>query len=739
MKVLKFFLFVLFLSHNIFLYAVVAYPGKIAVCSEYGETMLITLHGDENCKYGMTSDGYTLLQRDSVWYYAVEDAYGNVVSSTTRLFDHSCMTTEQREFVYGLKKGLVPSRQNGTDKISLPITEDLSSTNSVIGDRRILVILMSFADLQFVKTYSDFDRLFNEPEYNEDGAKGSVHDYYKIVSYGKLNLQADIIGPFKASHNLAYYGGNSGDGGNDSNPYQLFLEAIEYAKSEVNLKDYDADGDGYIDNVHIIFAGYGEESGASSNSIWSHRASFRAISVGGVLINGYSCSPELRGKSGSGISRIGPPCHEIGHALGAKDYYDTNYQEEGQYDGTGSWDVMGSGSWNNGGISPAPFNPYVKIYDFGWTTPVELKEDQEVCIGGALTENEIYKIDTGISGDFYLLENHNGEYFMQDEPGEGLLVFHIGPYLPTKSTSNKINSTYPQQCYIVCASSQYRVPTFTPSTYGTINSDGCPFPGSSGNSEFSNSSVPAAVSFDGTNFDFSLSNIIYESGSVSFYFSGTNIIVPGEPDKPQDSDVLWYEDFEYGTFLRTWKVDNETEDCIAEVVSVMTTSDTSEHPAPSNGKGYFSLKSTAMTLGGASRSFYSLCSEDIELNEGETYVLSFMVRKYSRNDEAKNSVSISDSNDNVTQFEVIPDSKWDKLSYTIDKVKTPFSFTMKCDVSEGASLFIDDIRISKKDPMGINNNSYKSFNNTSYDLLGRILRKNHSGIIIKNGVKILSR
>ena len=67
MKVLKFFLFVLFLSHNIFLYAVVAYPGKIAVCSEYGGTMLITLHGDENCKYGMTSDGYTLLQRDSVW------------------------------------------------------------------------------------------------------------------------------------------------------------------------------------------------------------------------------------------------------------------------------------------------------------------------------------------------------------------------------------------------------------------------------------------------------------------------------------------------------------------------------------------------------------------------------------------------------------------------------------------------------------------------------------------------
>lgn len=61
---------------------------------------------------------------------------------------------------------------------------------------------------------------------------------------------------------MAYYGSN-GYGGSDTNPYALFLEAMEHAVREIDLQDYDADGDGYVDNVHIVFAGYGEEAGAS--------------------------------------------------------------------------------------------------------------------------------------------------------------------------------------------------------------------------------------------------------------------------------------------------------------------------------------------------------------------------------------------------------------------------------------------------------------------------------------------
>ena len=84
---------------------------------------------------------------------------------------------------------------------------------------------------------------------------------------------------------------------------------------------------------------------------------FPEITMQGMKIDRYSCTPELRGNRGGGISRIGPCCHEMGHALGAMDYYDTDYTTGGSFEGTGVWDVMAQGSWNNDGITPGTFQP----------------------------------------------------------------------------------------------------------------------------------------------------------------------------------------------------------------------------------------------------------------------------------------------------------------------------------------------------------------------------------------------
>ena len=431
MKTTRIIFFLLTFCLSIEAFAIVANPNVIQVFAQDSSLVTINLHGDEYCKFATTQDGYTLLQRDNIWYYATRNEQGETLCSNIQLLNHSKLNQEDSVFLKGLPIGIIPQRILNYNFVSSPSNSNrISSTKSpVIGDRRVLVILMAFADYEFTKSLSDFEELFNSREYTKDGANGSVNDYYRSVSYNKLNLKGDIIGPFIASNEMSFYGGNNGDGGSDNNPYALFLEAIDYAKDVVNLKDYDINGDGYIDNVHIIFAGYGEESGASSNTIWSHKMTFPDITVDGVLIDGYSCSPELRGNMGAGITRIGPICHEIGHALGAADYYDTNYASEGQYLGTGKWDIMATGSWNDNGASPAPFNPYVKVYDFGWTNAIDISDGQRVTIESSITEGEIYKIETGITGDFYLLENHNREGYMCQEPGEGLLIFHIGPDL----------------------------------------------------------------------------------------------------------------------------------------------------------------------------------------------------------------------------------------------------------------------------------------------------------------------
>ena len=317
------------------------------------------------------------------------------------------------------------------------VTNTRKSSSKVLGERRILVILMEYADLKFQKTNEDFNQLFNQPDYRADGAQGSVRDFYEAASYGQLLLTCDIYGPYTASKQMSYYGTNGASGG-DINAYALFTEAIEHVANETDLKLYDGDGDGYLDNVHIIYAGYGEEAGGPASAIWAHESTFgRPYSINNVLIDKYSCAPELRGNKGNGISRIGPHCHEIGHALGAMDYYDTDYTTGGQYAGTGEWDVMAQGSWNNDGITPADFNPYVKSHDYGWVLPTPLPHGDVSIAPSNMSADNYYRLSSDYSGDYYLLENRSREGWGAGTPGSGLLIFHIHQDL--QASKNKIN------------------------------------------------------------------------------------------------------------------------------------------------------------------------------------------------------------------------------------------------------------------------------------------------------------
>ncbi len=73
--------------------------------------------------------------------------------------------------------------------------------------------------------------------------------------------QFDVVGPVTVSKNSAYYGKNGGDDGSD---HQLSLDdsgSLPAGKtSKVNFADYDSDGDGYVDLVYVIYAGYSEAS-----------------------------------------------------------------------------------------------------------------------------------------------------------------------------------------------------------------------------------------------------------------------------------------------------------------------------------------------------------------------------------------------------------------------------------------------------------------------------------------------
>ena len=735
MNVLRFLILHIIFLLGGHLWAMPAYPRAIPVYIGE-EVVYIYLYGDEHCKRAETLDGYTLIQESRKWFFAERDTSGCLKPSVHAL--SSMRDEETIQFLKSTPRHLMALSASSSNQQSRQ-TQKTKRRQTAVGNRRILVILMQYKDLSFCKSGGDFERLFNQSGYTEDGAQGSVYDFYSDVSYGRLQLTSDVIGPFTSKYSQSYYGGND-QSGNDSHAEQLFEEAIKYAASEVNLADYDADGDGFVDNVHIIFAGHGEEAGAEQDAIWSHEATlYNPYEIQGVKIDRYSCAPELRGSSGMGISRIGPHCHEIGHALGAMDYYDTNYSSGGKFEGTGEWDVMARGSWNNDGVTPADFNPYVKAFDFGWISPRVLP-DGDVNIQASCNDAESYYIlGTPVSDEFYLLENRSKEKWGKGVPGEGLLIFHV--HSDVANVWNNINVTAPQMCYVVCASSKYNRPGNSAVSYGEINSDGCPYPGSSGNRNFGNSSIPEAFYWDVDDCGIELNNIVInEDGSIHL----TNNSI-GDAYEPIERQGIFFEGFEgdlginiLDTLGGLWKVE--------EVSTYMKNFDKllayegnrslqlSGKRATDRVNGAFEFSCVPTTTKGKLRVKLYVASLFLPADHTNTIRICYRINE--------------DSDWVFNEFYSEENSKWQQVVVRIPEGSLP-QIRIEGSVEVGSILGVDNIEVEEEIPK--ENTAIETFfidetlrrERVFYTLTGiplsPELAKSHPGIYIQNGKKIIIR
>jgi M6 family metalloprotease-like protein len=330
-----------------------------------------------------------------------------------------------------------------------------------------------------------------------------------------------VVGPYTAVNNHDYYGENQGNG-NDIHAADLAKEAANFAfkDPDINPADFDNDGDSYIDVFHFLFAGHGEEAGGGDNSIWSHKYGFWPdLKFGNQKLNTYSCSPELRGNTGNNITYIGPICHESCHVFGAPDYYDTDGESDGDFLGTGNWDLMAGGCWNSQGAVPAHINMFQKI-DFGWVTPIELSSPETITDMPNAAENPVaYVIRSTNTNEYYLLENRQKTGFDAAIPGTGLLIYHVN-YNQSDFLYNTVNNRHPQGIYPVCSGSSVEIPTETPASYGSINSSRCTYPitGLTKNANFTDQSTPSAFLWTGQKLGKPVTDIIQKNKLISFNF-----------------------------------------------------------------------------------------------------------------------------------------------------------------------------------------------------------------------------
>ncbi|MBO4752162.1 MAG: M6 family metalloprotease domain-containing protein [Bacteroidales bacterium] len=505
-----------------------AFPGLISFEQPDGTKVSIYLRGDEKVHWAETEDGYSLMYDEGGYLcYAMRTADGDMVASELRATEVNERPTEVKMMLLTTPKKLRYSHRQVTDYLA--VWNQLADrepkggrSKALVGQKKALVVLFQTPDCRLTFRKLEFMALFNQQNYTEHNARGSVYDYYYSASNGQFSLQVDVLGPIMADNNMAYYGSDNSEGS-----YSFATEVANKIEGMADFSEYDNDGDGVIDGMHIIFAGHGEEAGAGSDRIWSHQwYVWNAPTYNGVTFGRYSCSPELSGNFGTSLTRIGVICHELGHVFGAPDYYDTDYEGSGgEYNGLGNWDIMSSGSWNDNGRTPARHGAYTAANIYQWTTATVLTDPQAVRIPQSSIQHDVYRINTSTNGDYFLLENRQRKGFDRSIPGHGLIVYHVHSNARGASVSN---STHPQQLYVMDAANGIQAPDASPSSYGSTNSSSAPFPGAMHKDSLTDNSTPWLRPWSGVANNTPLWNI-QESpsdSSVFFYFKQVSPITP---------------------------------------------------------------------------------------------------------------------------------------------------------------------------------------------------------------------
>ena len=490
-----------------------AVPAKhitIEVKQPDGTLLTIVQYGDEHFHYFATEDGIPLKKNAGGYYYAGASANKSMVATTALAHNPDERSDSERAFVKALpqlKEVVGEARARALRNRSGAPQRDI--VVPVIGQVRVPVILLQYKDKKFEHTASSFSELLNSDEYySQERGYGSAQQYFKDQSEGAFVPVFEVLGPVTLSHNMSYYGGNDEEG-NDRRSREMIQEACELLDGDVDFSRYDNDDDGYVDFVYAIYAGYGESSNSDvlENTIWPHKwyLHYPLQMDDGAIIYKYACSNELNGYEGTALTGIGTICHEFSHCLGLPDFYDIDYS--GGF-GMSSWDLMGGGNHNDDGYTPCGMSGYEKDY-LGWKPLVELDEPTSVTMKAVTDGGTSYKIvNDATPREYYVVENRQKTKWDAALPASGMLVIHVDYKKSAWDNNGPNDDPNHQRMTIIPADNDLSTKTLKGDTY----------PGITGNTSLTSTSIPAARVYAGQFMNKDIVDIAEKDGIISFQF-----------------------------------------------------------------------------------------------------------------------------------------------------------------------------------------------------------------------------
>ncbi|MBQ0164353.1 MAG: M6 family metalloprotease domain-containing protein [Bacteroidales bacterium] len=365
-----------------------------------------------------------------------------------------------------------------------------------VGEIEIPIVMAGFADCTFqtATTRKKIERLFNEEGYHDLDcpateladdiyAAGSVRDYFIYNSGGLFKPHFTVVDSVTVSGNREQYGKNSKTT-HDVGKSDFVNEALRLAaQNGADFKPF-LSASGSVPLVIVLFAGPGEHASyeeGSENYLWPcYQQGSR--SAGGVLFNSYFIGNELMQDYkpaddyatthkvfiiGQHIAGIGVLIHELGHALGLPDEYDTTsstpLRPTPDY-----WSVMDYGQYQENSYRPMQYSAYERSC-LGWLDLKPLEAN-----AGSVTVNpgEGYIVrNPETDTQYYILETRSeNPWYRSNRFGTGLMVWHID-YVKSLWTGNRPNNDLNRQCIRVVPADSTWQSNSTRNTWSEFRSD----------------------------------------------------------------------------------------------------------------------------------------------------------------------------------------------------------------------------------------------------------------------------
>lgn len=501
-----------------------------------GTQLTLAMRGDEHFHCLVTTDGVPVMRHGDAYYYALFGAEG-LEPSAWLAHEPAQRSAGEQAFVEALPAEGKAAEYTAKAREQRNAAASRAAEVPTTGEVYVPVLLVQYKDVKFAQgdPVTEFHELLNSEEpFTGRSGYASARKYFMDQSEGQFAPTFDVLGPVTLSRNMEYYGGNDEEG-SDLRPAEMVQEACRLVNSAADFKRYDNNGDGYVDFVYVIYAGYGEASNPDEleNTIWPHAWALPTpLSADNVKVQQYACSNELSGYYGSTLAGIGTLLHEFSHCLGLPDFYDTS---GGAGFGMGVWSVMDYGCYNNDGHTPCGYTAYEKDC-LGWKSLVELDNPATVTLKPLGEGGTGYKIVNEANPDeFYVVEYCRKAGWNAYAPAEGMLVMHVD-YLASAWNNNVVNNDPAhQRMTLIPADGKLNAQTLATDVW----------PGKNGNTSLTATSSPAAKVYTGGYMYKDITDISKTNGGVTFSFMQGELPAPHlhEPDGilPSGFTLMWDE------------------------------------------------------------------------------------------------------------------------------------------------------------------------------------------------------